>query len=352
MDVAESHPTSGSLLVALLIATHRGRWRCEDGFKKYPRMLMWDVMRRVGFATPEVGRIARSGGSMRIPWSEPDIARLMRLGDCAAVLLTGILAYYTRFSPFGEYHPQLEFYALVAGVLIAAQVFHLFGLYDQQEHFNFRMSMGQVITPWATVVLLLLAIAFLTQTAQNASRLWVILWFVYGVVGLVVGRALLGRQIDRWQQMGHLTRNVAIVGAGELGHRFVEFVRRVSRNSVRVVGVFDDRRTRIPDQVGGVAVLGTLEDLACFARGGLVDQVVITLPTHAEQRLLGVLTQAPGPAGRRVVMPSGVRAASSALSTRHSGGRSAFTGFASEAILEVGLPCEGARRLRSRVCFC
>ena len=170
----------------------------------------------------------------------------MHLGDCAAVFLTGILAYYTRFSPFGEYHPQLELYALVAGVLIAAQVFHLFGLYDQQAHFNFRMNMTRVIAAWAIVVLLLLAIAFLTQTAQDASRLWVILWFVYGVVGLIVGRALLARQIDRWQQRGHLTRNVAIVGAGELGQRFVEFVRRVSGSAVRVVGVFDDRRTRIP----------------------------------------------------------------------------------------------------------
>jgi putative colanic acid biosynthesis UDP-glucose lipid carrier transferase len=235
--------------------------------------------------------MARSAGAVRIPWSERDIAHLLRLADCTAVLLAGILAYYSRFSPFGEYHPQLELYALVAGVLVAAEVFHLFGLYDQQEHFNFKIRMRRVIIPWAIAVLLLLALAFLTQTAEYASRLWVILWFVYGIVGLVVGRALLGRQIDRWQQMGHLTRNVAIVGAGELGRRFVEVVRRVSRSSVRVVGVFDDRRTRIPDQVGGAAVLGTLDDLACFARAGLVDQVVITLPIEAEQRLLGVLRQ-------------------------------------------------------------
>ncbi|MGH6920502.1 MAG: undecaprenyl-phosphate glucose phosphotransferase, partial [Geminicoccaceae bacterium] len=226
---------------------------------------------------------------MRIPWSEPDLAALLRFCDCLTVLVAGILAYTTRFVLFGKYQPQLELYALVVGVLIAAQVFHLLGVYDQHGHFSSRINLTRVTAAWAIVILLLLALAFLTQTAEDASRLWVMLWFAYGIVGLVVGRTLLGRQIDRWQQRGQFTRNVAIVGAGDLGRRFVEYLRRAGGNAVRVVGVFDDRRTRIPARVGDVPVLGTVEDLVRFARSNLIDQVVITLPAQAEQRLVDLL---------------------------------------------------------------
>ena len=226
---------------------------------------------------------------MRFPWSEPDLVPLARFGDCLIVLVAGSLAYSTRFVLFGDHQPQLELYALVIGVLIAAQVFHLFGLYGQCARFSLRMGMSRVVTAWTLVVLLLLALAFLTQTAQAASRLWVLLWFAYGLVGLVAGRIFLARQIERLQQLGHLTRNVAVVGAGELGQRLIEFIRQVSGSSVRVVGVFDDRRTRVPARVGNVPVLGTVDDLVSFARTDAVDQVIVTLPAQAEQRLVGVL---------------------------------------------------------------
>jgi Undecaprenyl-phosphate glucose phosphotransferase len=228
---------------------------------------------------------------VRIPWSEPDLAALVRFGDCLIVLVAGIMAYVTRFVLFGQYQPHLELYALVIGLLITAQVFHLLGVYDQHAPSGSLMNLTRVTAAWAVVVLLLLALAFLTQTAEDVSRLWAMLWLAYGAVGLVIGRSLLARQIDIWQQRGQFTRNLAIVGAGDLGQRFVEYLRRVSGNAVRVVGVFDDRRTRIPDRVSDVPVLGTVEDLVRFARANMIDQVVITLPTHAEQRLLHMLNR-------------------------------------------------------------
>jgi Undecaprenyl-phosphate glucose phosphotransferase len=228
---------------------------------------------------------------VRVPWSEPDLATLMRIGDCLTVLVAGILAYITRFVLFGDYQPRLELYALVIGVLITAQVLHLLGVYDQRAHSGSVMNLTRVTAAWAVVVLLLLALAFLTQTGEDVSRLWALLWLAYGVVGLIVFRTLFARQIGLWQERGHFTRHVAIVGAGDVGRRFVEYLPHVSGAAVRVVGVFDDRRTRIPAEVSDVPVLGTVDDLVRFARANMVDQVVITLPAHAEQRLLDMLNK-------------------------------------------------------------
>ncbi|HLT03257.1 MAG TPA: undecaprenyl-phosphate glucose phosphotransferase [Geminicoccaceae bacterium] len=228
---------------------------------------------------------------MRIPWSEPDLAALVRFADCVAVLAAGVLAYLTRFVVFGDYQPRLAVYALVIGTLMTAQVFHLLGVYDQRPQPNSIMHLGRAVAAWAIVILLLLALGFLTQTAEDVSRIWVLLWLAYGAIALILARTLLARRIDVWQQRGVFTRNVAIVGAGDLGLRFVDYLRRVSGNAVRIFGVFDDRRTRIPERVGDVPVLGTVDDLVRFARGNMVDQVVITLPPQAEQRLLETLNK-------------------------------------------------------------
>ena len=53
-----------------------------------------------------------------------------------------------------------------------------------------------------------------------------------------------------------------------------------------IVGVFDDRRSRVPARVEDCPVLGTLDDLLAFARVEPIDQIIITLPQHAASRRL------------------------------------------------------------------
>ena len=77
-----------------------------------------------------------------------------------------------------------------------------------------------------------------------------------------------------------------MIGAGEHGRRFVEHLRH-GEQSVNLIGLFDDRRERVPDYVAGYPVLGTVDDLLIFARHHRIDQVVVALPWGAEARLLG-----------------------------------------------------------------
>ncbi|MFO1145553.1 MAG: hypothetical protein U1E33_02865 [Rhodospirillales bacterium] len=57
----------------------------------------------------------------------------------------------------------------------------------------------------------------------------------------------------------------------------------------RVVGIFDDRRTRISREVSGYPVLGSLDDLVRYVRSGKVHDVVITLPWSADDRLVTII---------------------------------------------------------------
>src|SRR6185437_4991971 len=89
----------------------------------------------------------------------------------------------------------------------------------------------------------------------------------------------------RWSRCGYFARNVVVVGAGEPGERLLARLRTSADEQITVVGVFDDRLTRVPQSVGGYDVLGTVDDLLTFARQFPIDEVIVALPLMAEMRL-------------------------------------------------------------------
>ena len=86
-----------------------------------------------------------------------------------------------------------------------------------------------------------------------------------------------------------LVRNVAIVGASGQAQHLVSRLRLEDAPWKRIVGIFDDRRTRISREVNGFPVLGSLDDLVRYVRSGKIHDVVITLPWSADDRLVTII---------------------------------------------------------------
>jgi len=91
------------------------------------------------------------------------------------------------------------------------------------------------------------------------------------------------------QASGAFGRTVAIVGAGEPGRRLVEHLSIAHDPSIRLIGVYDDRRTRVPATVGSVPVLGTVDDLIERARRDHLDTIVVALPWSSTDRVSACL---------------------------------------------------------------
>ncbi len=222
-------------------------------------------------------------------WLSPTVVvGLLRVADAAVVLLAALAAWITRF--YSEPKDSLiEPYVAVLAVALTVQIFHAAGLYKFDRLSGLFHQFSRLVLAWAAVMLSLLALGFMTKMTeefQATSRLWVGLWFVYGLFGLFAARLALKHQIQRWQRGGRLTRNLAIVGAGEHGQRLVEHLMRHGDSAERIVGIFDDRRGRVPDSIFGLPVLGSVDDLLRFARRNPIDQVIVALPWDAESRLL------------------------------------------------------------------
>jgi len=98
--------------------------------------------------------------------------------------------------------------------------------------------------------------------------------------------------LNRWQAAGHLSTSVVVFGADAIGQRLVKVVREEYSGSVDILGVFDDRIRRVPNQIQGIAVEGGLESLIEFVKAvPSVDKVLIALPMSAEGRILQLLTK-------------------------------------------------------------
>ncbi|MGF1560943.1 MAG: undecaprenyl-phosphate glucose phosphotransferase [Geminicoccaceae bacterium] len=213
------------------------------------------------------------------------VVGLTRLADIIVIVTTGFLAYYTRFDHL-DAEPIIIVSHLFAG-LLAAHVFQLMDLYKFRELINLFTQTRSLVIAWSLVMLGLVGLGFVGKITFELSRLWMGLWFVYGFLGLFSVRLVVKLLIRHWQRQGRLTRNLVVVGAGEHGQRLVAHMNRVGDHSgTRLIGLFDDRKSRVPSYVEGYPVLGTLDDLLKFARNHPIDQVVIALPWDAESRLL------------------------------------------------------------------
>jgi polysaccharide biosynthesis protein PslA len=130
----------------------------------------------------------------------------------------------------------------------------------------------------------------LVRDDRLIARKWPFLWLAVSAVLLIVSRCYLTWMFRGWTKAGRLARRVAVIGAGEFSREFIERLRSEPQ-AYTVVGLYDDRRSRIPGVQDGVRVRGTVRDLLERSREELIDLIVIALPLSAVSRISNILDQ-------------------------------------------------------------
>jgi FlaA1/EpsC-like NDP-sugar epimerase len=78
--------------------------------------------------------------------------------------------------------------------------------------------------------------------------------------------------------------NILLVGAGEAGTRVAREMRRHPRLGLHPVGFLDDDPSKAHLRVGGLPVLGQIEDLPRVVEEGHVDEILIAIPSASGRR--------------------------------------------------------------------
>jgi Undecaprenyl-phosphate glucose phosphotransferase len=215
----------------------------------------------------------------------------VRAAEFLIATLTGFLVHELYLSGFGA--PSSNY---VVGILAlsAATVVTLQGLgtYAIPAFRAFARTGLRLIGGWTLVFLLALAAVFLLKAGDQFSRVWLVSWYLAGLLLLVAERLVLAFAVSRMTRAGWFDRRTAIVGGGPAAEAMIRALDAQSDTGIRIIGVFDDRGDeRSGDVVAGYPKLGTVSDLVEYARKTQLDLVIFTVPLSAETRLLQMLSK-------------------------------------------------------------
>ena len=89
--------------------------------------------------------------------------------------------------------------------------------------------------------------------------------------------------VRAFRKAGRLTPNIVVVGATANASRLIEAA--LQARDVAILGVFDDRMSRIPSQIHGVPVLGDTKTLLSHKLLPFIDRIIITVTPTAQNRV-------------------------------------------------------------------
>jgi len=220
-----------------------------------------------------------------ISW--PVVTWLLRCGDVIAVGGAGLIAHYLRFGHFMPRNEYLEAYLFVT--IAAPFIFQSFNVYDRERISREPTQLRRLGVGVLALIFVTLAVGYLTKTSIDFSRIWMSTWGLLSILFLVALRVVLWVKYRGWKAKGVLNQRIALVGAGAQGERVVRYFAESGNPSLVLIGVFDDRRTRVPNQIADSPVRGTVDDLMEVIQSERVDEVIVALPWSAESRLLELL---------------------------------------------------------------
>jgi len=173
------------------------------------------------------------------------------------------------------------FYLLVPAIWALA--FLALRVYDPARALRYMGDVRAVSSAvtWATLVFAGVSYFFFREFSR-------ILFFYFYLLDLVF---LLGwRVILQWplrlglgRRLGE-PRRVVVAGAGEVGQKLGQALCAYRWTGLELVGYVDDDKVKRGGTCAGRPVLGSLEDIGSLVSQYAIDEVVLALPPHAQER--------------------------------------------------------------------
>jgi Undecaprenyl-phosphate glucose phosphotransferase len=195
------------------------------------------------------------------------------------------------FAIFLEHHEPgyieyyLYLYPTIGATVTMVFTFARSGVYNVFNALDATGVLRVTVKRLVEVTLLLIGCFFILKVSDDFSRMWLALWSITSAIALCGFRLITASAAQRLILSGRLTRNVAIVGASEVGVQLAaKFVKECS--GTRLVGLFDERRSRFAKPCGDHTTVNQLSALDELLSGGCVDEVLIAIPPSASGRIL------------------------------------------------------------------
>jgi len=235
-----------------------------------------------------LGLIFEAARHQRIRLSQSIIRGITAVVDAIILAGLGLIIFWVYLA--GDELARLSDYLglIVAQSLIVVLAFAAAGLYRFGRIIHPTRHGGTMISILIGMFLLLVTFVFALKISEQFSRVWIFSWLAASVVLIPAGRFAIANLVGRLAVRGDLGRNIAIYGAGTQGADLIKYIDGLKEPWNRIIGVFDDRKTRNETEDVGYQVNGTLDELVQTSRKHRVDEILIALPWGAAGRLAAI----------------------------------------------------------------
>jgi FlaA1/EpsC-like NDP-sugar epimerase len=213
--------------------------------------------------------------------------RYVLLGDLLLIVVSVLGSYALRFELGGSFFFYLPSALWMIGLALAIKplVYYLFGLYQRIWIYASTEELKLIIVA-VTAASIMLASGMVLALSLGAfygmpRSVLVIDWLLSLVLvgGLRFSFRLLSENRSPMGQALGKQRRVLIVGAGDAGALVVREMQKNPQLNLIPVGFLDDNPAKQKQQIHGVPVIGTLNDLAQVLESQHIDEVVIAIPS-------------------------------------------------------------------------
>ena len=175
---------------------------------------------------------------------------------------------------------RLSPYVYLMVAVIWGVTFLVLSVYDAKRTLR-AVDEIQVVCMATGMATLILAGA-LYLSFRQVSRLLFVYFFALDLASLLALRVFLRLLFKLLNGRSHQSARVLIVGAGEVGQKVAEMIGEHAWTGLELVGYLDDDRRKFDN---GLPVLGTLSEAQRIVEAHRINEVIITLPLRAHERM-------------------------------------------------------------------
>lgn len=216
------------------------------------------------------------------------VPSLVLLLDSLALVGVGYLTFhflvYYSFETAGLYWT-----AIIFNWLVTVALMYFAGLYEMEPMFRPLKVVDRVIVATLTSFMLLLAATFSIKQAQDLSRLWGAVFLPASFLAVCTSRTIASFALHKLSGLESFNRKMVIVGGGAQLDAMLRFMENSKPRFFRLLGLFVDDSKAVAGRKTGYRVLGSVEDVAEFARANAVDDIVIALPWSQDTAIMSLI---------------------------------------------------------------
>ncbi len=209
-----------------------------------------------------------------------------------------LLAYYVRFVlkivPVTKGIPPLIAYIKILPLvtLIWLGIFRQFGLYNTRRNTPPIDESFIILKAVSMGTFAVMAITFFYREFSY-SRLVIIYNWIICLCIFIESRLLLKR-LHLWMfAHGLEVKRTLIVGFNDITKKLVNKIQKHNLDYV-IIGIIDDNPAMKEESFEGISILGPISSAGLYAKGKNVDEIIFTISSNLNDRILEVISQCEG----------------------------------------------------------